>query len=195
MKALPTRAAVVTAFAVLAALAAGTALSSALPSANDVSDAPFVTTGVVGQVAHLRTGELTVLGVDASTTVSDSLDQAVSEQGTFLIVKLRWVASPKPHSLTGVWVRAADGRTYHDGSPVTSFCAPAQTGIPVSCQLIFEMPKAALAGATLVAPSEAISAEGDLQARIDLGIDGALASALAAKTAEVTLPAPKEGTP
>jgi hypothetical protein len=191
----PIRTAVVTAVAVLAALAAGTALNSALPSADDVGDAPFVATDVVGQQVHLRTGELTVLGVDASTTITGGLGQAISEQGTFLIVKLRWVASPKPQPLSGTWVRAANGRTYHAGSPVTAGCAPAQTGIPVVCQLVFEMPKSALAGAVLVAPSEAISADADLQARIDLGIDPALASTLAEKVAEVTVPLPQEGTP
>jgi hypothetical protein len=188
-----TRAAVVTAFAVLAALAAGTALTSMLPSSADVSDAPFVTTGSVGQEVRLRTGTMTVLGIDASTTIKNDLDTAVSEHGTFLIVKLRWIPSPKPEPLTGLSIRTLSGGSYHDASPITSGCAPAQTGIPIRCQVVFEMPSATLAGAVLVATSQGRGAEGDLQAEIDLGIDAASAAQLGAQTAPANLPAVEEG--
>lgn len=188
-----TRTALITGFAVLAALAAGSALTSTLPSADDVTAAPFVSTSSVGQPVTLRTGTVTVLSVDASTAITNGLDKAVSQHGTFLVVRLAWTASPKPRPLTKLEIRTPSGRSYHDGSPIISVCPTPQTGIPIRFQTAFEMPASELAGAVLVVPATAPDAPGDQQAHIDLGIDASLAADLGARTSELKLPAAQEG--
>ena len=64
------RTAALTSVIVLGALGVGTAISTHLPKADDVTHAPFIVQGVVGKPVKLRTGELVVLGVDGSTVVT-----------------------------------------------------------------------------------------------------------------------------
>ena len=68
-------------------------------------------------------------------------------------------------------------------------------GLPVRCQLIFEMDKEALEGARLNIPAS--TARGDDMAQIDLGIDAAKAATLSRNTQSIRIvtSAPSWGAP
>lgn len=189
------RTAALTSVIVLGALGVGTAISTHLPKADDVIHAPFIVQGVVGKPVKLRTGELVVLGVDGSTVVTSPLDRAISKNGVFVVIRLRWTPSLKPQGLDVVEVMSASGRLYGDEQAVQSRCNPAQTGIPLTCQLVFEMPPSEVPGATLLVPSELSGVTGgDLEAHIALGATDESVKAWTARTDPIDLPGPKAGT-
>lgn len=178
----------------VAALAVGAAITERLPQSSDVTAAPFVIQADVGQAVKMRTGTVTVTSVEAAATVADSATKATSKNGLFLVIHLTWVPSGEPSSLSGMWVEGTDGRTFGGQQAVTSTCTSAQTGIGIACQEVFEMPKGALPGATLVVPATSLGTEGDQEVHVDLGITEQQRDAWAGRTDVVPLPEPSQGT-
>lgn len=84
-------------------------------------------------------------------------------------------------------MRAKDGRTFGGSQPVTNNCGPANPGLPVTCQLPFEVPTDALEGLVLAIPAETDSWAGDQVTEIDLGISADEAAAFATTDAQVAL--------
>ena len=184
----PSGAAVRTVLGATILLGIGSAVLTRLPTPDDITGAPFVLHGRIGEPATLRTGVVTVTSVEASTQVVALTGTAVSREGVFLVARVTWTATPEPGPLTGATLLARDGRTYETTSPVNSTCIRAQTGIPIGCAIPFEVPKDALEGAELIVPADPVGAvAGDQELHIDLGIDAAIAAGLGAHTSPITL--------
>lgn len=182
------RTTLVTGVTVLAALAVGSAITARLPQPEAVREAPFVVVGRVGQALTLRTGTVSVEGVDASTKVTDGSSHAVSAHGVFVVLTLTWQPSSKPLPTAEGTVVASDGRRYTGGSPVTGSCSTTQPTLRIRCQQVFELPGDALVGARLELPADPSGrTEGDQVAQVDLGIDDSQAAALRARTDELTI--------
>ena len=185
--------------AVLAAailLGVGSAVLTRLPTPDDITGAPFVFRGRLGEPATLRTGVVKATSLEASNQVVALDGTAVSQNGVFLIVRLTWTATPMPGALTDATLLARDGRTYETSNPVNSTCIRAQTGIPIRCAIPFEVSKDALEGAELIVPADPGGAvAGDQELHIDLGIDAATAARLVANTGLITLGEAVQGAP
>ncbi len=184
-----TRQNAVTGLVVIAALAAGSALISRVPGPQEVALAPFLHAGTVGAPIHLRTGEIVVDGVQASTQVRQGAITA-STTGHWLVVTLRYTAADTPASLAGMTVQSRDGRTYSLARPFQSACGVGQPGVTIACSMPFELAPDALEGAHLRVPAALLGGgEGDDIADVDLGIDAATAARLAVATEPVRIEA------
>lgn len=174
---------------VLLALSAGVFINKRLPEPASVREAPFIREVSRNASVNLRTGQVTVLGVEASPTLAGQQVTAVSKDGTFLVLDLEFRARNRPGSLSRLTLEARDGRTFGGLPPTgTDGCGPAQPGIPVRCQVVFEVDRVALDGLKLRVPSDQFSSgRGDLVALIDLNIDPALAQNLNARKAPLTV--------
>ena len=179
----------VTGLVVIAALAAGSALISRVPGPQEIALAPFLHAGTVGAPIHLRTGEIVVDGVQASTQVRQGAITA-STTGHWLVVTLRYTAADTPASLAGMTVQSRDGRTYSLARPFQSACGVGQPGVTIACSMPFELAPDALEGAHLRVPAALLGGgEGDDIADVDLGIDAATAARLAVATEPVRIEA------
>jgi hypothetical protein len=152
---------------VLAALALGRTIDTALPAPTD--SRPFVHAGRVGDHIHLVYADITVDGVHAAKTVDNGLG-AVGTPGKWLIVDVTVVAWGRPLHRPGIALEDAHGRRFlTDGRSGYSW-TPAPTGVRWPVRIPFEVPEDALQGATLVVSRTASDNRRDDVARIDLGI-------------------------
>ncbi|WP_187995046.1 hypothetical protein [Schaalia sp. JY-X159] len=160
----------VTGVIVVAGLAVGSAIDRALPSAQDVLSEPFVTTIEVGQKAELRTADITV----DSWTTSDSVTSygtVYDTVGTWVVLDLHVTAKNRPHTLAGMELVSEGGRTYGGPADIPNGCDPAQPGVPITCQVAFEVPSEDVPGLELHIPAGGVSGSpGDDLAIVDLGI-------------------------
>lgn len=186
-----TREGILTAMLVVAALFVGSALTERLPQPSAVLEAPFVREGAVGDTITLRTADVTVRGVDGSQIVRGIADTAQTS-GVFLVVEIEWAPRGQASLLAGSApeVVAADGRVFGGSQAVVNNCGPAQPGLPVRCQLPFEVAADAAAGARLLVPAGSTTDAADDIADIDLGITPERAAELAASTTVIRLKQP-----
>ena len=173
----------------LLALSAGVFISKRLPDPASVRKAPFMREVSRNASVNLRTGQVAVLDLEASPTLLGRQVTAVSKEGTFLVIHLEFRAMNRPGMLSNLTLQATDGRTFGGLPPTgTDGCGPAQPGIPVRCQVVFEVDRAALTGLKLRVPSDQFSSgDGDLVALIDLNIDQAEAQKLNEQKAPLTV--------
>lgn len=160
----------VTGVIVVAGLAVGSAIDRTLPSAQDVLGEPFVTTVEVGQKAELRTADITV---DSWTTANSvtSYGTAYDTVGTWVVLDLHVAAKNRPHTLSGMELVSEGGRTYGGPADVSNGCDPAQPGVPITCQVAFEVPSEDVPGLELHIPAGGVSGSpGDDLVIVDLGI-------------------------
>ena len=171
----------------IAALAIGVAVTSRLPSADSIAAWPFVHQVAIGETVSLRTGQLTVDGVDATTAVTQS-GKTVKTSAHWLLVMMRFTAAREPSALAGMTLKTADGRTYSATRPLQSTCGAGQPGITIRCTIPFEVPADALAGAHLLVPAALLGqGAGDDLADVDLGISTTRAAQLTAITEPKTV--------
>ena len=172
---------------VLAALAAGRAVSTAFPL-DDRLDAPFVQSGAVGEVVELRYASVTAGDPEGSRRI-DILDALLESPGIWLVVPLTVVAKGEPRLLGYAAVRGSDGRTYRaDGMRSQFVRSTAQPGIPHYGSVVVELPPSAAAGAQLLVSLDGGDQRGDGMAKIDLGITAADVEQWAATLAPVDVP-------
>ena len=183
-----TRDGTLTALLVVAALFVGSYLKTHLPSPESFRDAPYLHAAAVGQRVTLRTADVTVTGVQAAKRVErfGSVGQIL---GVWLVVDIIWASRGEPALLSGATPRVitVDGRAFGGSQAVTATCGPAQPGLPLACQLPFEVAADALEGARLQIPAQNAGAEADDVADIDLGITAERAARFAATDAQVKL--------
>ena len=184
-----TRNGLLTAALVVAALFIGSFVTERLPQpAQLLGETPFLHDGVVGAPVRLRTADVTVAQVQAAKRV-ELYGQVAESSGLWLVFDVVWAAGGEASRLAGTSpvVVAADGRRFGGAQAVLATCGPAQPGLPVSCQLPFEVPADALEGARLLIPAEGNTRTNDDVADIDLGIDAATAARFADTDAHVAL--------
>jgi hypothetical protein len=157
-----------TGVAVLAVLAAGQAIDSALPI--DRTDTrPFEHSAGVGDRVHMVYADVTVDGVHAAKSL-DTPRGKVGTPGRWLIVDATVVARGRPLAKPGISLEDTHGRTFLIDPRSGYGWESAPTGVPWRVQMPFEVPKDGLQGATLVVARSADDCRRDDVARIDLGI-------------------------
>lgn len=167
----PTRVAALTVF-VIAALAAGRAVTDALPTEKGElrgSVNPFIVEGQVGEPADLRYAEVTVDRVRPARGF-EGITDIESTPGRFVVVDTTIVARDVPRVLGGFTLLAEDGRRFHADGRWPIGGQPA--GIPWHVTGVFEVPTDAIQGAVLeVALSDDWwSQRRDQVLHVDLGI-------------------------
>ncbi len=183
-----TREGLLTAVLVVAALFVGSSLTDRLPQPSAVLEAPFVREGAVGDTIELRTADVTVRGVDGSRLVR-VFSSTAQTPGVFVVVEVDWAPRGQASMLAGSApeIVAEDGRVFGGFQPVANNCGPAQPGLPVRCQLPFEVSADAAAGARLRIPAGSSTGIADDVADIDLGITPEQAARWAASTTVIAL--------
>jgi hypothetical protein len=154
--------------AVLAALAVGRTIDTALPTSADVR--PFVHAAGVGDTVHLVYADVTVDAVRTAKTLHTEQQGAVSTPGRWLVVDVTVVAWGRPLSNPAISLDDATGRRFLSDSRSGYSVIHAPTGVPWRARVPFEVPEDALQGATLVFSRTALDDRRDDVARIDLGI-------------------------
>lgn len=183
-----TREGLLTAVLVVAALFVGSSLTERLPQPSAVLEAPFLHAGAVGDTIALRTADVTVHGITGSPLVRSFSDTAQTP-GVFLVAEIEWAPRGQASMLSGAVpeVVAADGRVFGGFQAVSNNCGPAQPGLPVRCQLAFEVATDAAAGAHLLIPAGPTTGTADDVADIDLGITPEQAARFAASGTVIPL--------
>lgn len=173
---------------VVAALFIGSSLTERLPQPSAMLEAPFVHAGTVGETITLRTADVTVRGVTGSPLVR-SFSETAQTPGVFLVAEIEWAPRGQASLLSGAApeVVAADGRVFGGSQAVSNSCGPAQPGLPVRCQLAFEVTADAAAGARLLIPAGPATGTADDVADVDLGITPEQAARFAASGTVIEL--------
>lgn len=134
---------------VLGGVAAGCTLVTYVPQDVGVVETPFVVEGAVGETLDLTYAELTVTDVRVADTVT-SLSEAAAAGGTFLVVDATWRATQGATGFHGAEVTDTQGRRFWPTDQAE--CASstnAQPGYSWRATYCFDVPKEALAGATV----------------------------------------------
>lgn len=166
---------------VIAALAAGRAITDAVPtdSPKRGAAAPFVVEGRLGDPVDLRYATVTVRGVRPALGV-EGITNLESTPGHFVVVDLEVVARKEPLVLNGFSLLANDGRRYDQDRRWLSGEIP--TGVPWFVTAVFEVPADAIEGATFALAKGAgwWEQRRDHVLHVDLDLDEREADAFAA---------------
>ena len=154
--------------AILAALAAGQAIDTALP-VDHTDDRPFVHAAGIGDRVHMVYADVTVDCVRTAKTQASPPGE-VGTPGRWLVVDATVVAWGRPLAKPGISLQDAHGRTFRIDPRSGYGWESAPTGVTWRVEVPFELPKDALQGATLVFSRSGIDDRRDDVARIDLGI-------------------------
>lgn len=180
---------------VVGAVAAGCTLVTYVPQDMVVVETPFVVEGAVGETLDLTYAELTVTDVRIADTVT-SFSEAAAAGGTFVVVDATWRATQGATIFSGAEITDSEGRRFwpSDQAECTS-TVNAQPGYSWRATYCFDVPKEALAGATVRLArgdqkEEHAGQRRDAVAVIDLGISPEEADTLWEATETVTTEAP-----
>lgn len=147
--------------------------------------APFRVPVAVGEAAELRAATVTAAAPTGST-VADVNGMVLETPGVWLAVEVDVVVREQTSALTHAAIVAADGRRFEvSGARASFLTGPLPPGIPVSADVLVELPVDAAPGASLhlgLNPDERY----DSLAVIDLGITPEQAAEWAATTQPVT---------
>lgn len=153
---------------VILALVIGKELGSALPD-DSAALRPFEVTGAVGQVVALRTASVQVDDVQLAPTLMTST-AGYRTPGLWLVVTVTLTPVAEHASFALTAIRSADGvRTWEGRSRESLVCQRTPPGVPVVCDLAFEVPPEALPGADLLLAT-APDQRHDTVAVIELGL-------------------------
>ncbi len=155
----PRRAQLGTGALVLAALSLGQVLVEHLPS-SDRAGRPFEHEVGVGQTVALRTGTLTVTGVDGARSVQPQRDDRLLSPGVIVVVTFDFTPRVPETTITYGEFRDAKGRTtaLACGARSAVSCPQPPVGITSHCTAIVEAAPRTLAGARLTLGPLAIDA-------------------------------------
>jgi hypothetical protein len=133
---------------VVGAVTAGCALVTYLPQDAGV-EAPFVVEGEVGETLDLTYATLTVTEVRVADTLTGP-SEAAAAGGTFVVVDATWRAVQGQTSFSGAEVTDQQGRRFWPANLAgCSTSASAQPGYAWRTTYCFDVPRDALAGATV----------------------------------------------
>lgn len=168
----PRRAQLGTGALVIAALSLGQVLVEHLPSHQRAGRA-FEREIAIGQTVQLRTGSLTVTGVDGARSVKPEQGDRVVSPGLVLVVRFDFTPSVPETTITYGELRDADERVttvslFGVRSVIT--CPRPPVGITTHCTALVEAAPSALAGAQLALGPSAIDPRFDDMAVADLDI-------------------------
>lgn len=190
----PSKQNLITVGVTVVALALGSVVANRLPKASELSTEPIVVSGERGQAVSLTTMTVTVTDVRSAPEVTTaSYATAIKPAGRFVVIDLDVAARGKPRYLprSAPRLHTKDGRSFGGESTNNPVCGPLQPRLPAShCQLLFDADAAVLEGATLVLPAYDTPVFGPVgleTTEIDLKLDAATVSALAAQTASIKL--------
>jgi hypothetical protein len=155
---------------VLAAVAIGGVIKS---HDRDVEarERPYVHTGAIGDQVSARIYDVTVLGVRGATTLKDG-GKTYQTDGIWVVVKVRAIARADPCSLGFVAVRDRDGVAYRLSTRVDQSMdfRELQPGIPVTGELVFEVPRPAARGLAVRFSGGAYDQRMDAMAEVSLDL-------------------------
>lgn len=193
-----TRTTLLTALLIVAALAVGSLVTQRLPQRDEVADAPFLRSTVVGQAVTLRTTILTVTQVRGSRKATDTVSKTTHQAlGVWLVATVEFTPTSKPLYLPRPELVTPDGRTFGGDQAISYACGQGQTRLTLRCDLPLEVTEDALVGARLrIGATSNSYRNADDQADVDLGITADAAAAMLANTQPIPIrqPAPA-GTP
>ncbi len=177
----------------LVALAVAAWLMTKLLDPKDLAAQPFERSTTAGQAVGLRTAEVKLVSVDASKKIvvprqtdTDGVNTGISGNGVFLVPTIEIRGRGEAASLGNLSIKTKDGRTFGGLQAIGgNGCGTAPPDLPIRCQLVFEIDKAALAGARLHVPAS--NSKADDVAVIDLGISDARARELGANEAIIRI--------
>lgn len=183
-----TRDGLLTVMLVIAALFVGSTLTKYLPSPDSFRDDPFPVAGALGETVHLRTGDITLTTLQPAKEIELN-GQVAATSGVWVVVDVIYEPRDQPGVVTGGQgrMRSTDGRIFGGAQAIIANCGPANPGLPVTCQLPFEVPADALEGLILAMPAEAEHWAADHVTEIDLGLTTDKARDFAATDARITL--------
>ena len=141
--------ATVTGVVVIAALAAGRAITDAMPtdlSSQRGSAEPFVVDGTMGRETDLRYASIIIKDVRAARSIKGIVGPQTG-YGTFLLVDMTIRARSEPVTLTSFMLRTPDGRHYTADSRWGIGVIP--TGFVWHHTSVFEVPDDAMQGAVI----------------------------------------------
>ncbi len=180
---------VLTVATVLVLLYVGSLVTKWMPDAAEIlSDRPFTHEALIGETVTMRTGDITVTGVQAAKQVEVYDQVAVTDQ-TWLVIDVQWTPRGESGLISGSFpvIRSQDGRTFGGMQALIINCGPTQPGLTVRCQMPFEMPIDALEGSKILIPAGNSVSTSDDVAQIDLQIDATKASQFASMQERIPL--------
>lgn len=159
---------------VVGAVTAGCALVTYVPQDGGVAD-PFIVEGTVGETLDLTYADLTVTDVRVADSVAN-VSEAALAGGTYLVVDVTWRATQGETAFNGAEVTDPRGRLFWPaGNAGCATSAKSQPGYSWHATYCFDVPKDALAGATVrlargTQTEEYAGQRRDAVAVVDLGI-------------------------
>jgi hypothetical protein len=172
---------------VLAALAAGVAITSQAPD-TDARERPFVRTGERAQTVDGRTFQGGVIAVRGARKITRS-GRTRDTGGVWIVVRARAVARERPTTIDHASVRDARGRTF---LATTRLSQPLlggyrlQPGIAVQGDIVFEVP-AESAGGLTVRLADASDPRMDAAIEVPIAVDRATVEGWLADPAALTV--------
>ena len=151
------------------ALIVGKELGAGLPDTSQALRA-FEISGTVGTPVELRTASVEVQHVHLATTLITP-DAGYRTPGLWTVARVTVIPKEAPVRLLYTAIRSLDQRTWEGGSRAPLDCPATPPGLPVTCDLRFEVPSDALAGAELMLGTES-DLRHDSIAVINLGLTG-----------------------
>lgn len=159
-----------TVIVVLAGLALGSVIDRNMPSAEEIIERPFIRNASVNEPVNIRSAIVEVTSVQtAGQIVSYGIPYDTS--GIWVVLDIEIEAEREPLVLTGMQLQSADGLIYGGTGDATASCETAQPGIPLTCQVAFEVSPDSLVDLKLQIPASGVeNAPGDAMALVNLGI-------------------------
>lgn len=156
-----------------------------------VQQRPFIRTGHKGDVVSARTFDAQLLGVRGGAVVG-SRGGPHDTSGVWIVVKVRLTAHGEPMQLGQVSIRDGEGRIFRASGRVDNNppLRQLQPGIPVDCEIAFEVPKAVPLPIAARLTSALIDDRMDGLAQLELDVTAAQVQQWAADKASLTLMRP-----
>jgi len=176
---------------VLAALAVGRVVTDQLPDARDVGSAPIERTVQIGEVAHLRIGDVTVVKIQGGKVWS-GIAEAKTTPGIWIVADLAFTPSQQDSAISMAAIRDDAGHVWSMGRG-TSTCKGVIPGVPMTCQVAVEVPAQTMSGAELVLRWNPYDLRWDDQAIIPLTIDADSVATWSKNEEPITIPLAKVG--
>ena len=176
---------------VLAALAVGRVVTDQLPDAKAVGSAPIERVAQIGEVAHLRVGDVKVVKVQGGNVWS-GIVEAKTTPGMWVVADIEFTPRRDEGAISLATIRDDAGHEWSLGRGIST-CKLGIPGVPMTCQVAVEVPAKAMSGAELVLRWNPYDRRWDDQAVIPLTIDDESAATWAKNEEPIKIPLAKVG--